>query len=288
MKIDIISLFPEFFSAFFDHSIIKRAIAANRLTMSVTNPRDFAHNKHNQVDDTMYGGGAGMLMMAAPIFEAVESVTQEKEVRRRVIFLGPAGVPFTQEKARELATYDQLILVCGHYEGVDYRVEENLVDETISIGDYVLTGGELPAMVVADAVARMIPGVLGAASGAVEDSFYRPMLEGPQYTKPQVYRDWEVPEVLRSGHHKHIADWRLQEAVKRTIVCRPDLLARAMSTEEMAALQAVLGDKEKAERLVRLLRENAKMAKKLELGEEAVRRMLSPADGSDEEGIKKG
>lgn len=288
MKIDIISLFPEFFSAFFDHSIIKRAIAANRLTMSVTNPRDFAHNKHNQVDDTMYGGGAGMLMMAPPIFEAVESVTQEKEVRRRVIFLGPAGVPFTQEKARELASYDQLILVCGHYEGVDYRVEENLVDETISIGDYVLTGGELPAMVVADAVARMIPGVLGAASGAVEDSFYRPMLEGPQYTKPQVYRDWEVPEVLRSGHHKHIADWRLQEAVKRTIVCRPDLLARAMSTEEMAALQAVLGDKEKAERLVRLLCENAKMAKKLELGEEAVRRMLSPADGSDEEGIKKG
>lgn len=288
MKIDIISLFPEFFSAFFDHSIIKRAIAANRLTMSVTNPRDFAHNKHNQVDDTMYGGGAGMLMMAPPIFEAVESVTQEKEVRRRVIFLGPAGVPFTQEKARELATYDQLILVCGHYEGVDYRVEENLVDETISIGDYVLTGGELPAMVVADAVARMIPGVLGAASGAVEDSFYRPMLEGPQYTKPQVYRDWEVPEVLRSGHHKRIADWRLQEAVKRTITCRPDLLARAMSTEEMAALQAVLGDKEKAERLVRLLRENAKMAKKLELGEEAVRRMLSPADGSGEEGIKKG
>lgn len=288
MKIDIISLFPEFFSAFFDHSIIKRAIAANRLTMSVTNPRDFAHNKHNQVDDTMYGGGAGMLMMAPPIFEAVESVTQEEKVRRRVIFLGPAGVPFTQEKARELATYDQLILVCGHYEGVDYRVEEHLVDETISIGDYVLTGGELPAMVVADAVARMIPGVLGAASGAVEDSFYRPILEGPQYTKPQVYRDWEVPEVLRSGHHKHIADWRLEEAVKRTIACRPDLLARAMSMEELAALQAVLGDKEKAERLVRLLRENAKTAERLQLGEEAVRRMLSPADGSDEEGIKKG
>ena len=295
MKIDIISLFPEFFSAFFDHSIIKRAIAANRLTMSVTNPRDFAHNKHNQVDDTMYGGGAGMLMMAPPIFEAVESVmqeeevrTQEEKVRRRVIFLGPAGVPFTQEKARELATYDQLILVCGHYEGVDYRVEEHLVDEEISIGDYILTGGELPAMVVADAVARMIPGVLGAASGAVEDSFYRPILEGPQYTKPQVYRDWEVPEVLRSGHHKHIADWRLQEAVKRTITCRPDLLARVMSTEELAALQAVLGDKEKAERLVRLLRENAETAKKLELGEAAVRRMLSPADGSDEEGIKKG
>lgn len=288
MKIDIISLFPEFFSAFFDHSIIKRAIAANRLTMSVTNPRDFAHNKHNQVDDTMYGGGAGMLMMAPPIFEAVQSVTQEEELRRRVIFLGPAGVPFTQEKARQLATYDQLVLVCGHYEGVDYRVEEHLVDETISIGDYVLTGGELPAMVVADAVARMIPGVLGAASGAVEDSFYRPMLEGPQYTKPQVYRDWEVPEVLRSGHHKHIADWRLQEAVKRTITCRPDLLARTMSTEELAALQAVLGDKEKAGRLVRLLRENADMAKRLQLGEEAVRRMLSPADGSDEEGIKKG
>ncbi|MBE6080809.1 MAG: tRNA (guanosine(37)-N1)-methyltransferase TrmD [Veillonella sp.] len=239
MRIDIISLFPEFFAAFFDHSIIKRAMAAERLTMEVTNPRDFAHNKHNQVDDTPYGGGAGMLMMAPPIFEAVEHVLAKpaQELRKRVIFLGPTGTTFNQAKARELATYDQLVLICGHYEGVDYRVEEHLIDETISIGDFVLTGGELPAMVVADAVARMIPGVLGAASGAIEDSFYRPILEGPQYTKPPVFRDWEVPEVLRSGHHKNIATWRLQQALLRTRRLRPDLLERELTDDEKRAIK---------------------------------------------------
>ena len=254
MRIDIISLFPEFFAAFFDHSIIKRAMTAERLTMEVTNPRDFAHNKHNQVDDTPYGGGAGMLLMAPPIFEAVEHVlakTAEQvdapesaeanepapELRKRVIFLGPTGSTFNQAKARELATYDQLVLICGHYEGVDYRVEEHLIDETISIGDFVLTGGELPAMVVADAVARMIPGVLGAASGAIEDSFYRPILEGPQYTKPPVFRDWEVPEVLRSGHHKNIATWRLQQALLRTRRLRPDLLERELTDDEKRAIK---------------------------------------------------
>ncbi len=137
-----------------------------------------------------------------------------ESIRRRVIFMGPTGQPFTQEKARELATYDQLVLICGHYEGVDYRVEEHLVDEIISIGDYVLTGGELPAMVVADAVARMIPGVLGAASGAQEDSFYEPLLECPQYTKPPEFRGWVVPDVLRSGHHKNIATWRQKGSFK--------------------------------------------------------------------------
>lgn len=239
MNIDIISLFPEFFDAFFRHSIIKRAIEAERLTMKVTNPRDFSHNKHNQVDDTPYGGGAGMLMMAPPIFEAVESVTQEPNINRRVIFLGPAGERFTQEKARQLATYDQIVLVCGHYEGVDYRVEEYLVDETISIGDFVLTGGELPAMVVADAVARMIPGVLGAATGAVEDSFYRPVLECPQYTKPPEFRGMEVPAILRSGHHANIAKWRLQESLKRTQRLRPDLLDRELTKEERKALKEI-------------------------------------------------
>lgn len=239
MNIDIISLFPEFFDAFFTHSIIKRAIEAERLTMKVTNPRDFSHNKHNQMDDTPYGGGAGMLMMAPPIFEAVESVTQEPNINRRVIFLGPAGERFTQEKARQLATYDQIVLVCGHYEGVDYRVEEYLVDETISIGDFVLTGGELPAMVVADAVARMIPGVLGAATGAVEDSFYRPVLECPQYTKPPEFRGMEVPAILRSGHHANIAKWRLQESLKRTQRLRPDLLDRELTKEERKALKEI-------------------------------------------------
>ncbi len=207
--------------------------------MGVTNPQDFSHNKHGQVDDTPYGGGAGMLMMAPPIFEAVESVIAQydsetnsaystdemydemslignpsESIRRRIVFHGTYRSTFTQEKARELAMYDQLVLICGHYEGVDYRVEEHLVDETISIGDYVLTGGELPAMVVADAVARMIPGVLGAASGAQEDSFYEPLLECPQYTKPPEFRGWVVPDVLRSGHHKNIATWRKKGSLK--------------------------------------------------------------------------
>lgn len=272
MRIDIVSLFPEFFDAFFNHSIIKRAIEAKRLSVGVTNPRDFSHNKHGQVDDTPYGGGAGMLMMAPPIFEAVESVIAQydndinaiyamdsddicdemslignpgESIRRRIIFMGPTGQPFTQEKARELASYDQVVLICGHYEGVDYRVEKHLVDETISIGDYVLTGGELPAMVVTDAVARMIPGVLGADSGAQEDSFYESLLECPQYTKPPEFRGWAVPDVLRSGHHKNIAAWRQREALKRTRLLRPDLLERPLSKEEVNLLKEIVEEESK-------------------------------------------
>lgn len=236
MKINIISLFPDFFEAFAAHSIIRRAIEANRLTLQVINPRDFSHNKHGHIDDTPYGGGAGMLMKAPPLFEAVESIPIPSEAKKKIIFLGPAGVPFTQDKAKELATYDQLIFICGHYEGVDYRVETALAEETISLGDYVLTGGELPAMVVIDAVARMLPGVLGAPAGAEEDSFYKPLLECPQYTKPPEYRGMKVPDILLSGHHKNIAQWRLQKSIARTWKYRPDLLQRELTEEEQRIL----------------------------------------------------
>lgn len=243
MRIDIISLFPELIEAFFQHSIIGRARAAGLLDLDVTNPRNFTYDRHHMVDDTIYGGGCGMLMKAAPLYAAVEAVRRQVP-RRRIIFMGPAGKPFDQAKARELATYDQLILLCGHYEGVDYRVEEELADETISVGDYILTGGELPAMTVTDAVARMIPGVLGAASGAADDSFYSSLLECPQYTKPAVFRGMAVPEVLRNGDHAKIEKWRRQSSLSRTLDLRPDLLEHCeLSPKDVEILNKLKGDK---------------------------------------------
>ena len=243
MRIDIISLFPELIEAFFQHSIIGRARAAGLLDLDVTNPRNFTYDRHHMVDDTIDGGGCGMLMKAAPLYAAVEAVRRQVP-RRRIIFMGPAGKPFDQAKARELATYDQLILLCGHYEGVDYRVEEDLADETISVGDYILTGGELPAMTVTDAVARMIPGVLGAASGAADDSFYSSLLECPQYTKPAVFRGMAVPEVLRNGDHAKIEKWRRQSSLSRTLDLRPDLLEHCeLSPKDVEILNKLKGDK---------------------------------------------
>lgn len=243
MRIDIISLFPELIEAFFQHSIIGRARAAGLLDLDVTNPRNFTYDRHHMVDDTIYGGGCGMLMNAAPLYAAVEAVRRQVP-RRRIIFMGPAGKPFDQAKARELATYDQLILLCGHYEGVDYRVEEDLADETISVGDYILTGGELPAMTVTDAVARMIPGVLGAASGAADDSFYSSLLECPQYTKPAVFRGMAVPEVLRNGDHAKIEAWRRKASLSRTLDLRPDLLEHSeLSPKDVEILNKLKGDK---------------------------------------------
>lgn len=243
MRIDIISLFPELIEAFFQHSIIGRARAAGLLDLDVTNPRNFTYDRHHMVDDTIYGGGCGMLMKAAPLYAAVEAVRRQVP-RRRIIFMGPAGKPFDQAKARALATYDQLILLCGHYEGVDYRVEEDLADETISVGDYILTGGELPAMTVTDAVARMIPGVLGAASGAADDSFYSSLLECPQYTKPAVFRGMAVPEVLRNGDHAKIEKWRRQSSLSRTLDLRPDLLEHCeLSPKDVEILNKLKGDK---------------------------------------------
>lgn len=236
MRIDIISLFPEFIEAFYRHSIIGRACQAGLLDVDVTNPRNFTYDRHHMADDTIYGGGCGMLMKAGPLFAAVETVRRSVP-KRRVILMGPAGKTFDQEKARELAAYDQLILLCGHYEGVDYRVEQFLADETISVGDYVLTGGEIPAMTVVDAVARMIPGVLGAAGSASEDSFYSSLLEYPQYTKPAVFRSMEVPAVLRSGDHAKIGSWRREQSLARTLRRRPDLLKRhALSDHDKVIL----------------------------------------------------
>ncbi|MDT8901259.1 tRNA (guanosine(37)-N1)-methyltransferase TrmD [Anaeroselena agilis] len=236
MRIDIVSLFPEMFDGPLGHSIIKRACDAGLLSIGVVNPRDFAEGKHRIVDDTPFGGGSGMVMKPDPLFLAVESLTGEPAGRRRVILLCPGGNRLDQAKVRELAGYDHLVLVCGHYEGVDERVKEHLVDEAVSIGDYVLTGGELPAMVVTDAVARLIPGVLGAADAAEHDSFAAGLLEYPQYTRPREFRGWEVPEILVSGDHAKIARWRRKESLRRTLAVRPDLLDKI----ELEGLDAVL------------------------------------------------
>jgi tRNA (guanine37-N1)-methyltransferase len=224
MRIDIVSLFPEMFDGPLGHSIIKRAVDAGILSIAVTNPRDFTFDKHRIVDDYPFGGGSGMVMKPEPLFRAVESLTTAAAANRRVILLCPGGSRFTQAKARELAACDHLILVCGHYEGVDDRVRQHLVDEALSIGDYVLTGGELPAMVITDAVARHLPGVLGAADAADLDSFADGLLEYPQYTRPREFRGWEVPEILVSGDHAKIARWRRKQSLKNTLARRPDLL----------------------------------------------------------------
>lgn len=238
MRIDIVSLFPEMFDGPLGHSILKRAVDAGILNISVTNPRDFTYDKHRIVDDYPFGGGSGMVMKPEPVFRAVESLMTEAGARRRVILLCPGGSRFTQAKARELAGYDHLVLVCGHYEGVDDRVRQHLVDEALSIGDYVLTGGELPAMVVTDAVARHLPGVLGAADAADLDSFADGLLEYPQYTRPREFRGWEVPEILVSGDHAKIARWRRKQSLKNTLARRPDLLDELELTPVDAKLLA--------------------------------------------------
>ena len=242
MRIDIVSLFPEMFAGPFGDSIIKRAADHGILDIQLTNPRDFAYDKHKQVDDSPFGGGSGMVLKPEPMFRAVRSICDASAAgSRRIILLCPSGQPFSQAKAKELADYDQLILICGHYEGFDARITQQLADEAVSIGDYVLTGGELPAMVVTDAVARMLPGVLGSEESAPTDSFYAGLLEYPQYTRPREFEGMEVPEVLLSGDHAKIRQWRRQEALRITWQNRPDLLAAAeLSAEDkkfLAGLQ---------------------------------------------------
>jgi tRNA (guanine37-N1)-methyltransferase len=221
MKIDVLTLFPAMFAGPLDESIIKRARQAGLLDLSVHNLRDYAHNRHKTVDDRPFGGGPGMLLKPEPIFEAVEKLARE---RTRVILLSPAGRTFNQAIARELALQDDLLLVVGHYEGFDERVREHLADDELSIGDYVLTNGALPAMVIIDAVTRLLPGALGDEQSACEESFSHGLLEYPQYTRPAEFREWKVPEVLLSGNHAEIAAWRAQQAKARTRERRPDLL----------------------------------------------------------------
>lgn len=233
MRIDIISLFPEMFSGPFGDSIIKRASDHGILDIHFTNPRDFAYDKHRQVDDSPFGGGSGMVLKPEPVFRAVRDVCAASDFeKRRIVLMCPSGRTFSQAKARELAGYEQLILICGHYEGFDARITQQLADEAISVGDYVLTGGELPAMVVTDAVARMLPGVLGSVESAPTDSFYAGLLEFPQYTRPRVFEGMEVPDVLLSGDHAKIRVWRRQEALRVTLKNRPDLLEKAELSEQ--------------------------------------------------------
>lgn len=228
MQIDILTLFPGVFSGIFSESILKRALDKGIVGIQTWNIRDFTQDKHRVVDDYPYGGGAGMVMKPEPIARAIAKVKEQSDAK--VIYMAPQGTTFTQQKAEELALLPQLVILCGHYEGIDERVRKTLVDEEISIGDYVLTGGELAAAVVVDAVVRLLPGVLGSAESATEESFSDHLLEYPQYTRPPEFMGLGVPEVLLSGHHAQIAKWRREESLRITWERRPDLLQRAELT----------------------------------------------------------
>jgi tRNA (guanine37-N1)-methyltransferase len=228
MRIDVLTIFPEMIQCGVDYSIVKRAQEKGLVSINVGNIRDFATDKHRTTDEPPYGGGAGMVMKPEPIFGSVESIKAEFWTEEtRTILMSPQGTPFTQSYAAQLAVCPHLVFICGHYEGVDERVREHLVTEEISIGDYVLTGGELPALVVLDAVIRLIPGVLGDEQSALEESFSEGLLEYPQYTRPATYRGWSVPDVLLSGHHGEIAKWRRMQSLERTLKRRPELLDKA-------------------------------------------------------------
>jgi tRNA (guanine37-N1)-methyltransferase len=230
MRIDILTLFPQMFAAPFGFGIFQRAIDNGLVRINVHNIRDYTHDKHHTVDDYPYGGGAGMIMQPGPIFEAVEAIRDgmpEGERNFPVILLTPQGRLLSQSVALELSLQRHLVFICGHYEGVDERVCEHLATDEISIGDYVLTGGEVPALVVIDAVLRLLPGVLGSEESPLDDSHAGGLLEYPQYTRPADFRGWTVPEVLLSGNHAQIAKWRREQVIQRTLERRPDLLNKA-------------------------------------------------------------
>jgi tRNA (guanine37-N1)-methyltransferase len=243
MRIDVLTLFPDMFAGYLGESILKRAQEAGLLTVGLHNIRDYAPGKHRVTDEPPYGGGGGMVLKAEPIFTAVESILPP-DANIPIILLTPQGELFSHAIAQELAQEERLLLLCGRYEGVDERVRERLVTREISIGDYVLTGGELAALVVMDAVTRLIPGALGAEGAAEQDSHADGLLEGPHYTRPETFRGWSVPEVLRSGHAANIVRWRRDQALRRTWERRPELLLRAPLTEKDRAFLAALEEEE--------------------------------------------
>lgn len=234
MKIDVLSLFPDMFSGVFNQSILKKAQERGHVSFRITNFRDFADNKHRKVDDEPYGGGEGMVLMPQPIFSAVASLRGERpDEKPHVVLLSPQGERHSQEKAKQLAKKSHLLFICGHYEGFDERIRLELADDELSIGDYVLTGGELPAMVIIDSVVRLLPGVLGNEQSSENDSFADGLLEHPHYTRPAHFRGLNVPDVLLSGNHGKIDEWRHFQSLKRTFERRPDLLEnRSLSAKE--------------------------------------------------------
>lgn len=224
MNFYVLTLFPEMIMQGVNTSITGRAISNNLINIEAVNIRDYSGNKHGQVDDYPYGGGAGMVMQPGPIYDAYKSVEEKCSITPRVVYMTPQGKTFDQELAKELSMEENLVILCGHYEGVDERVLEMIVTDNVSIGDYVLTGGELPAMVMIDAISRLVPGVLGNETSATHESFSDNLLEGPQYTRPETFMDKKVPEILLSGHHANIEKWRREQSLLRTKDRRPDLL----------------------------------------------------------------
>ncbi|MEA3298166.1 MAG: tRNA (guanosine(37)-N1)-methyltransferase TrmD [Chloroflexota bacterium] len=234
MHIDILCLFPDMFTSPFEQSIIKRAKESNLLNIVIHNIRDYTHDSHHTVDDYPYGGGSGMVLKPGPIFELAETIQHGVDTGDMpIVLLTPQGKLLTQKIARDLALQPHLMLICGHYEGIDERVHEHLATDEISIGDYVLSGGELAAMVMVDAITRLIPGVLGSEESAKDDSHSNGLLEYPQYTRPETYRSWSVPSILLSGNHEKIAQWRKRQSILRTATRRPEMLQQViLSCEE--------------------------------------------------------
>ncbi len=232
MRIDVLTIFPQMFSGPLHCSILKRAQEQGLVEINVHDLRDYAQDKHRMVDDYPYGGGPGMVMKIEPIWHAVESLKKEIEKTPNILLLTPHGKTFNQELAWEIAQEQNIILICGRYEGIDQRVSENIASQHISIGDFVLTGGELPALVVIDAVVRLVPGVLGDEDSAAGDSFYQGILDHPHYTRPLNFKGMEVPSVLLSGNHQKINEWRRKESLRQTLLFRPDLLKKAFLAEQ--------------------------------------------------------